>query len=121
MDRARTANSEIWTEGDVLMVRVTGEVPVEEIERISKMGKDIAGKTRINYSIIDITNVKDAPFGMRKADPSVFDGPAKKTAFVCQNAASRIVGSFFLKRYEIPVPVRMFSDAECAKKWFSEK
>jgi hypothetical protein len=121
MDLVRTQNSEIWTEGEILMARLSGVITADEIERMTKISREMAYKSGAKYGIVDMSDVTDAPFGTRKADPSSFTGPVKKAALVCSSHTSRIVSYFLLKRYEIPIPTKIFSDVGGAKKWFSEK
>jgi hypothetical protein len=121
MERTKTANSEIWSEDDILVIRLFGELTAEEIGEIARKGIETVEKSKnIKYNLIDISGVKKAPLGAREAAFSSFDGPAKKMAFVCTNPVSRIIGSFFLRRYKMSIPVKMFSSTEEAKKWLRE-
>ncbi len=112
----------LWVEGEILMMSLSGEVLPEDIEEIAKIGLDLAKKSkRIKYNIIDISGVRGVPISTRKAAIGNFSGPAKKIAFVCKNPVAKIIGSFFLRMYRIPIPARMFSSAEDAKRWFREE
>ncbi len=114
----KTSKGELWTEGEILFIRLSGQVGALDIEEVAKAGKEITNKnSNIKYNIIDISDVKGAPFGARKAASECFSGPAVKIAFVCKNPVARIIGSFFLRRYKIPIPTKIFSSEDDASRW----
>jgi len=120
-DRIKTKNGEAWVEGEILMMKMSGEVTAEEIEEMAKIGVDMANKfKKIKYNVVDISGVRKVPLNARKMAFQSFTGPAEKIALVCINPVARIIGSFFLKRYDFAKPIRMFSTVEEAKKWFRE-
>jgi hypothetical protein len=112
---------EVWVDGDILMMKLSGVIMPEDIEDIAKKGLALAKKSGTKYNLIDISCVKSVPLSTRNAAASSFSGPAKKIAFVCNNPVARIIGSFFLRRYKIAIPIKLFSSAEEARKWFREK
>jgi hypothetical protein len=121
MERIRTENGEVWIEADILMMKLSGRIVAEEIEEIAKIGLELTKKFKnVKYTLVDISGVRSVPFGARKVASSHFSGPAEKLAFVCENPVARIIGSFFLRRYKIPIPTKLFSNIEDAGKWFKE-
>jgi hypothetical protein len=124
MDPIKTKNSEIWIEDGIIILKIFGEITAEEVEKIAMTGEDFTKKSgdNIKYVAIDISGVKNVPSGVTKAAFNYSTmGAAEKDAFICANPVARIIGSFFLKMYKLPLPTRIFADMEEAKKWFKEE
>jgi hypothetical protein len=124
MDKIKTKNSEIWIEDSIIILKIFGEITAEEVGKIAIAGDDLTKKLgdNIKYVAIDISEVKNVPSGVTKTAFSYSTmGKAEKEAFICANPVARIIGSFFLKIYKLPLPTKIFSDIEEAKKWFEEK
>lgn len=120
MKKIKTKNSELWVGGDILMIKISGTVEAGEIEKIARIGTTLTKKFKnVKYNIIDISDVRKVPLGARKAALESFNIRAsEKIAFIYSNPVARIIGSFFLRRYKLPIPSKMFSTIEEAKKWF---
>ena len=121
MEKIRTKNSEIWVDGEILMMKISGEPTAKEIKEIAELGLDMVKKSKnIKYNAIDISGVKKVPLSARGMAFVYTVGPSEKIAFICSNPVSKIIGSFFLRLYKLKFPNKIFSDIEDAKKWFKE-
>ena len=119
--KIRTKNGEVWVEGEILIIKMFGQVTAEEIEEMANAGIGmVKNHKEVKYNLVDISGVSMAPLSARQ---KAFDyvGNVKKMAFVCTNPVARIIGSFFLRRYSFSMPVKMFSSMDEAKKWLSEE
>ena len=119
MEKARTKNSEMWVEGDILMMRMSGNISDEEMEEIAKTDMELVRKFKPKYVLVD-SDVMKISFGARRLASSIQLGPIRKIAMICKNPVTKIIASFFLKKYRLSTPVRIFSSAEDAKEWFRE-
>jgi hypothetical protein len=124
MEPIKIKNSEIWVEDDVLIVKVSDTISIEEVIEIVKIRLDLIEKFKnIRYGVLDISEIKNIDLKAREAVSSNSDrpgGPIKKSAFICANPLARIIASFFLKKYNPLLPNKIFSNIEDAKKWFKE-
>ncbi len=121
MDRIKTTKGEAWVEGAILMMKLSGDITVQDIEEIANAGMELATKSKnVKYNLVDISGVRKVPLSARQSAFEKFGGPAKKLAFVCRNPVSRIIVSFFLRRYKVPMPIKVFSDSEEGKIWLVE-
>ncbi len=120
-DRIKTRNGEVWVEGEILMITLSGEVTAQDIEKVAKVGLSLTKKHKgIKYNAVDISGVRSVPFSARSVASDYLRGPAEKIAFVCANPVARMIGSFFLRRYRITIPIRIVPTLEDARKWFRE-
>jgi hypothetical protein len=121
MEKKKTKNGEIWVDGEILMMKLSGEISAKEIKEIAELSLGMTKKSkRIKYNAIDISGVKKVPLSARDMAAVYTKGPAEKIAFICSNPVSRIIGSFFLRIYKLKFPNKLFSNIEDAKKWFKE-
>lgn len=122
MEKIKLKNGEIWVEGDILMIKLSGEITAEEIEEVAKISLDLNEKFKnVKYNVVDISDVRKAPLNARETAFNYSGGEmTEKQAFVCTNPVAKIIASFFIRRYKLPIPTKLFSNLEEAKKWFRE-
>ena len=115
----------MWIEEDILMIKLRGEIDEEEVKEINKRGIELLEKIpgKIIYYLVDISDVKKATAGARKATKNITFVPdvPEKIALVYNNPLTRVLGSMFLRIAQPKVPTKLFSAIEEAKKWFKEK
>jgi hypothetical protein len=100
MKKIRIKNSEVWIKrGNVLMMRVLGEVDRDTVEELIKAtGKLVDEETKGKpYIIIDMSGVEKATLKARRLlEESGHLGRFKKVALVYRgNPVARIIASFF--------------------------
>jgi hypothetical protein len=119
-ERKKTKNGEVFIDGEILIIKMFGQITAEQIAEIANAGIEMVKKSKdVKYNLIDISGVIRAPLSARQK-ASDYIGGVKKMAFVCSNPVARIIGSFFLRRYSFSMPVKMFSNTDEAKKWLTE-
>lgn len=122
MEKIRTNNSESWVDGDILYINMHGEPTASDIEKVAKIGKRLCEEHKnVRYNLVDISGVKMVPLSARKMAFHYSSLRAKKMAFICTNPVARIIGSFFMRRYKLPLPTKMFSNIGAASNWLREK
>ena len=122
MEKIVINNVEIWEEGDILIMKTEGEIKAQDMEEAVKTGSALIRKHKIKH-ILSICDITKMPLDARKAAAKIYDSfsTVKKAAVVCTNPVTRAVIMFLMGVYKLPVPVKVFSNAEDAKKWFREK
>jgi len=121
MEKIKLKNAELWIEDDICIGKIWGE-PDEELvkefaKRAEELLKKIPGK---KYSLIDISDVRKATLGARKATQNL-PLVSEKIALVYKNPLAKVIGSFFLRIIKLKAPIKLFATIEEAKKWFKEK
>ncbi len=119
MKTIKAGNGEVWVEGDILMVKMTGELTLEKLEEIAKTGISLAGKYKFRYVLVD-SDVTKMHLSARKAVSAIVQVPVEKVALICGNPVTRAIATFIMRGFKLQIPTRILSNAEEARKWFRE-
>ncbi len=121
MEKVKLKNSEVWVDGDILMIKMSGEATYEEMDEITNASADLVKKFKLKYILVD-SDVRKMSLSARKKNFTYVGAvTVEKIAFICANPVTRAIAMFLVRGYKLEIPVRLFSNAEDAKKWFSEE
>ncbi len=118
-DRIKTKNGEVWVEGEILMMKMSGEIEEDEMKEIARINMDMIKKFKLKYVLV-VSDVTKTSFDARQMASNFNLDPIKKIAMICKNPVTRIIASFFMRKYALTIPTKLFSDTEEAKKWLRE-